>query len=83
MMKKFICILLMVLLTVSVCACAGAKEPNAEQTGPAGNSTVSENSASKAASETAAADETSALLAQLQEENEGLQQEIEKQEKQT
>ncbi len=46
-MKKFICILLMVLLTVSVCACAGAKEPTAEQTGSAENSTVAENDASK------------------------------------
>ncbi len=65
-MKKVICILLMVLLTVSVCACAGAKEPNAEQTGSAENSAVSENGVSGVSSETAAADETSLLLAQLQ-----------------
>ncbi len=71
-MKKFICILLMVLMTVGVCACAGAKEPNAEQNSSAENSSVTENDTSKAASETAAADETSLLLAQLQKENEEL-----------
>ncbi len=41
-MKKVICILLMVLMTVSVCACARAKEPNVEQT----SSAVAENEAS-------------------------------------
>ncbi len=75
-MKKGICFLLTLLMAISVCACAGEKAPDREQSG------VPESGASSF-SESSPEGETSLLLAQLQEANESLQQEIEKQEKQT